>query len=133
MNFQSRLRSWGLVIQALIYILLGVNHFWHTAFYVSIMPTHYLHPRALVLISGAAEISGGAGLLIEKTRWLAAWGLVLLLLIYFDVHFFMATHTGRFLSVPVWVIYGRIPLQFVLIAWAWKYTRRRSMLKPEVA
>ena len=123
-NRESRFRFWGLVVQSLFYVLLGLNHFWHSSTYVGFMPPHYSNPRALVLISGVAEILGGLGLLLESTRRLAAWGLVLLVLIYFDVHFFMAMHPDRFPSIPAWILYARIPFQFVLIAWAWVYTRR---------
>jgi uncharacterized membrane protein len=115
--------SWGLIVQALFYVMLGINHFWHWQTYVAIMPTHYFHPRLLVFISGAAEILGGLGLLLEKTRRIAAWGLIAMLLIYFDVHFFMVSHPSRFASIPVWLLYLRIPFQFALVAWAWAYTR----------
>jgi uncharacterized membrane protein len=117
-------RPWSPIIQALFYVALGLNHFWHPGTYVGFMPTHYSHPHKLVLISGAAEILGGLGLLIERTRRASAWGLILLLLIYFDVHIFMALHPGRFASIPVWGLYLRICFQFVLIAWAWLYTRQ---------
>ena len=72
---------------------------------------------------GADEILCGVGLLVERTRRMAAWGLILLLAIYFDVHIFMLMYAERFPSIPVWMLYLRIPLQFVFIAWAWVYTR----------
>lgn len=90
---------------------------------VGLMPTHYAHPYSLVLISGAAEIFGGIGLLVERTRRMAAWGLIVMLVIYFDVHIFMVMHAERFPAIPVWVLYARVPFQFVFIAWAWAYTR----------
>jgi len=116
-------KSWGLVAQALLYIGLGINHFWHWKSYVGIMPTHYSHPHLLVLISGVVEILGGLGLLLERTRRLSAWGLIAMLLIYFDVHFFMAMNPGRFALIPVWLLYLRIPFQVLLIGWAWFYAR----------
>ena len=114
----------SLVIQAVVYVTLGINHFWHASTYVAFMPTHYLHPHALVLIAGAVEICGGLGLIFKQTRRFAAWGIVLMLLVYSDVHLFMASHPDRFPSVPTIGIYLRIPFQFVLIAWAWVYTRQ---------
>ncbi len=113
---------WGLVVQALIYVALGINHFWHASTYVGFMPTHYSHPHALVLISGAAEILGGLGLMLKRTRRFAAWGLILMLCVYLDVHFFMAAHPDHFPSVPLIGLYLRIPFQLVLIAWAWAFT-----------
>lgn len=125
----SPIYYFGLIAQALFYIAQGINHFWHSGVEIRLMPTHYPHPYALVLISGVAEILGGVGLLLGRTRRIAARGLILLLLIYLDVHIFMLMHPDRFASIPVWVLYLRIPLQFVLIAWAWAYTRGTSTMR----
>jgi uncharacterized membrane protein len=124
-----RLYHLSLIAQASLYVLGGINHFWHTGFYVHIMPDHYAHPEALVLASGAAEILGGIGLLVPVTRRFSAAGIVLMLIVYFDVHLFMLTHAGRFPEVPVWILRARIPMQFVLIAWAWMYLRRERDLR----
>ena len=118
------LRLAGLVVQALLYVAAGINHFWHSATYVAIMPSHYNHPLGLVQISGAAEILGGIGLLIPQARRFSAWGIVAMLLVYFDVHIYMVQHAAdRFANLPVWLLYARLPMQFVLIYWAWIYTR----------
>ncbi|WP_052313375.1 DoxX family protein [Terriglobus roseus] len=119
----KQLRMIGLVAQSLLYVAAGVNHFWHSGTYVAIMPPHYSDPLLLVQVSGAAEILGGIGLLVPATRRFAAWGILAMLVVYFDVHFYMAMHPERFAAVPVWALYGRIPLQLVLIAWAWVYAR----------
>jgi uncharacterized membrane protein len=115
------LRTVGLVVQSLFYVAAGINHFWHSRTYVAIMPPHYSHPLLLVQVSGAAEILGGIGLLVPTTRRVAAWGIIAMLLVYLDVHLFMATHPERFAPLPVWALYARIPLQFVLVAWAYAF------------
>lgn len=114
----------GLVTQAIFYVAAGINHFWHTAMYVAIMPPHYAHPVGLVQISGVAEVLGGIGLLVPWTRRFSAWGIVAMLIVYFDVHVYMALHVDHFASVPAWVIYARLPLQLLLIAWAGAYAVR---------
>jgi uncharacterized membrane protein len=124
-----RLYHVSLIAQALLYVLGGINHFWHVGFYVHIMPDHYAHPEALVLASGAAEIFGGIGLLVPATRRFSAAGIVLMLMVYFDVHLFMLTHAGRFPEVPVWILWARIPLQFALIVWALMFLKRERDLK----
>ncbi len=119
-----RLFRFGLYAQSLFYVASGVNHFWHRALYLRIMPDHYAHPEALVRLSGGAEILGGLGLLVPATRRFSAAGIALMLLVFLDVHQFMLRHPERFSDLPRWVLWARLPLQFVLIAWAWAYARR---------
>lgn len=114
----------GLVAQSLLYVAAGANHFWHSRTYTTIMPPHYDHPLGLVQISGAAEILGGIGLLVPGTRRFSAWGIIAMLIVYYDVHIYMATHAERFAPIPAWILYARLPLQLVLIAWAGWYARR---------
>jgi uncharacterized membrane protein len=121
--------SASLFAQSLFYFASGTNHFWHTSFYLHIMPDHYAHPLALVKLSGIAEILGGLGLLVSATRRFSALGIALMLVVFFDVHVFMLRHPARFPGVPEWLLWARIPLQFVLIAWALYYARRNERIR----
>ncbi len=104
----------------------GINHFVMRKVYTSIMPAHYSHPAGWVEFTGVAEIAGGLGLLLPATRKPAAWGLIAMLIVYFDVHFDMLAHADRFAPIPKWALQARIPLQLVLIAWAYVYTRKHA-------
>ena len=115
-------RTVGLAAQSLLYVAGGVNHFWHSRMYTDIMPPHYDHPLGWVRFTGLAEIAGGLGLLPPQTRRLAAWGLFAMLLVYLDVHFYMATYAQRFAPVPRWALWLRVPVQLPLLYWAWVYT-----------
>jgi len=121
---ESKLKRTGLVAQAMLYSVAGVNHFVMPGRYEAIMPPHYAHPSALIALSGAAEVLGGVGLLVPVTRRFSAWGIMAMLVVYFDVHFYMAAHAERFAPLPRWILYARIPLQLVLMAWAYVYARR---------
>jgi uncharacterized membrane protein len=117
--------AWAsLVVQSVFYVASGVNHFWHPSFYLHIMPDHYAHPLSLVRASGVAEILGGVGLLMPVTRRFSAFGIAAMLAVFFDVHIFMLRHAARFAEVPGWVLWARLPLQFLLIAWALYYARQ---------
>lgn len=118
----------SLIAQSLLYMVAGVNHFWHESFYRRIMPDHYAHPEGWVLLTGAAEILGGLGLLPQKTRRAAASGIALMLVGYFDVHIFMLRHSERFPEVPRWALEARIAMQFALIAWALRFAGREKQL-----
>jgi uncharacterized membrane protein len=90
-----------------------------------IMPPALPWPRALVLISGAAEFLGGAGLLLRKFRRAAAYGLTLLLVAVFPANIYMAAAHVAFPGFlgEAWVQWTRLPLQIPLIAWALYYTK----------
>ena len=69
------------------------------------LPAHL----ALVYVSGVAEIAGGLGLILPRTRRAAAWGLVLLLLAVFPANVNMAVNhlpLGE-RALPTWALWGR--------------------------
>lgn len=98
------------------FIAAGVLHFLVPEPYRAIVPAYLPAHRALVLVSGAAEIAGGLGLAIPRTRRTAGRGLVLLLVLVFPANLDMALHAERH-SVPEWLLWARLPLQVVLIRW----------------
>ncbi len=106
-----------------LYVVAGLGHFAFTRTYEHVMPAYLPAPHALVLISGAAEIAGGLGVLIPGRRRAAAWGLVCLLLAVLPANLWMAQHPELTPGVPVWLLWLRLPLQLPLIWWAWCYTR----------
>jgi len=104
----------------------GVNHFVNPAPYLGMMPDALPAHLALVDLSGVAEILGGLGLILPATRRLAAWGLIALFVAVFPANLNMAINhlpLGT-TSVPAWALWARLPLQLVLIWWAYGFTRR---------
>ena len=82
------------------------------------LPWHY----ALVIVSGIAEIVLGIGLLIPQTSTYAAWGLILLLIAVFPANLHMAMNPDLFPTIPAFALWVRLPLQGLLILWAYWYT-----------
>lgn len=122
----SRLKRVLLWVMGVAYVLAGINHFVSPSFYVQIMPPWVPWHVPMVIVSGVAEIVLGVAVLIPKTRRLAAWGLVALLIAVFPANLHMALNEVRIdgeLAAPAWALWLRLPLQGVLIAWAWWYTR----------
>lgn len=99
----------------------GLNHFRSTGVYVGMKPSWLPAHEALVYISGVFEILGGLGLILPATRKLAAYGLIALLVAVFPANLNMALNHLPLGDTPVpdWALWGRLPLQAVLIAWAW--------------
>ena len=112
-----------------IMVSAGVMHFADPEPFVAIVPSALPAPLALVYISGAAEIAIGLGLQLPPTRHIAAWGLVALLIAVFPANINMALHDLPMGDdpVPTWALWARLPLQLVLIFWAWVYTRRDAL------
>jgi uncharacterized membrane protein len=111
-------------------IAIGILHFANEEFFVRIMPRMLPWPRALVFVSGACEIGLGIALLVPKTRRLAGLGLIALYVAVFPANINMVVHPELGGDVPLWALWLRLPLQFVLIALAWWVRRSPSPAKP---
>lgn len=109
----------------------GINHFIVPETYIAMMPDALPAHAALVYLTGVLEAAGGVGLILPATRKLAAWGLVLLLLAVFPANINMAVNDLPLgdNAVPAWALWARLPLQAVLIAWAWWFTRDDRVTK----
>ncbi len=107
-----------------LFVAAGTLHFVKPDFYVRIMPPYLPWHYELVLISGAFEILGGIGLLVPRLTVAAAWGLIALLVAVFPANLHMALHPDQYPDIPPAALWVRLPLQAVLIAWAYWFTRK---------
>ena len=101
----------------------GILHFTDPQPFVRIVPPYLPNALALVYISGVFEILGGVGLVvpIALTQRIAAYGLVALFVAVFPANINMLMHNIPLGAKPMpeWALWARLPLQAVLIAWAW--------------
>lgn len=107
---------------AVLYILAGINHFRKPKLYESIMPPYIPAHKSMVILSGIAEMVLGLMLLIPENQHIAAWGIILMLTLFFTVHIYMLQEEKAAMKLPKWVLFLRIPLQIVLMFWAYQYT-----------
>jgi uncharacterized membrane protein len=112
----------GKCVFATFFLVAGVGHFTSTEFFVKIMPPYLPFHRELVYVSGVFEIVLGVLLFFPRTTRPAAWGLIALLIAVFPANIYMYMHRELFQVSPVALLL-RLPLQGVLILWAWVYTR----------
>ncbi len=112
---------WHLYLMAVIYVFAGIMHFIKPKMYLRIMPKYLPNHKLLVLLSGIAEIILGMAICFNKTRIVAIYGIIIMLAIFLLVHFYMLSGDKASAGIPKWILILRIPLQVVLMAWAWVY------------
>ncbi|TAE60756.1 MAG: DoxX family protein [Bacteroidetes bacterium] len=106
---------------AALYAVAGLAHFVIPGFYVSVMPDWLPSPGVWNVIAGIAEIKLAALLLPAATRKVAATLIILMLIVFFAaIHVPMAIAFGMAGHPLFWLMLLRLPLQFLLIAWAYK-------------
>jgi uncharacterized membrane protein len=110
-------------VLAAFFISAGVNHFVIPKTYKQIVPPGIGDPATLVRVSGVAEIAGGVGVLLSRTRRPAGFGLIALLAAVFPANIHMARNPAKFKKIPGWALYARLPLQPLMMWWAWRATK----------
>jgi uncharacterized membrane protein len=126
-------------LMGLLYVIAGVTHFRAPDTFERVVPPQLPAPRTLVYLSGVAEILLGVGVLFKRTRRESAFGLIALLVAVFPANVYMATSDDfelgavpeKYRDLSDLALWARLPLQVVLIAWAWWYTGDAEESSPE--
>jgi uncharacterized membrane protein len=113
-------------LMSVLFVLAGLNHFRDADFYLRIMPPYFPWHLFLVYLSGVFEIVLGILLIIPRFTRLAGFGLIALLIAIFPANIHMAINSELFPDISPIALWIRLPLQGVLIAWAYWYTRPGS-------
>ena len=109
----------SIIIMSILYIGVGIKHFTNPMWFIKIVPPILPFKLSLVYISGFFEILLGTMLLFPVTRYIAAWGLILLLIAVFHANIYLAMTNGAALNTTPLIAWGRLPFQFVFIAIAY--------------
>ncbi len=86
------------------------------------LPWHY----PLIYISGMGEIVLGILLLPGVTRRWAAWGIIILLVAVFPANIQMMLNYRQAHDPHLWIAVLRLPLQPLLVWWAWQFTKKKD-------
>jgi uncharacterized membrane protein len=115
--------KWSARFIVIFYFLGGINHFVNPDFYLPLIPPFFSHPELINIISGAAEIILAIGLAIPRTRNVASYLVILMLLAFIPSHVYfiqIGSCIGEGLCTPEWVGWVRLVLIHpFLIYWAW--------------
>ena len=112
----------GLYLMSFLYLFAGLTHFRKPQMYERIMPPRIPWKRFLVYFTGVWEMMAAVLLLVPLTRAFAAWSIIVLLVVVFPANLQMAKNFRRKKHKHYWLALLRLPLQGVLVWWAWKYT-----------
>jgi uncharacterized membrane protein len=110
------------LVFGLIFVITGLLHLVRPGIFMKIMPPWIPWHRFMVLFSGILEILFGCMLFISPVSQIGAWGLIGILIGVFPANIHMALHSEEFSFVPVWLLWSRLPVQCILIGWAYLYT-----------
>jgi uncharacterized membrane protein len=112
----------GRLLLGAFFLAAGTLHFLKPKPYVAIVPDALPRKREIVYASGVAEIAGGAGVLAGRRA--AGWWLIATLVAVFPANVNMAVNADRFRRVPPALLWLRLPVQGLLIAWVWRVAVR---------
>ena len=103
----------------------GTAHLVMPGWFVAYYPTYMAFSSSaqdIVVISGVVEFVVAALLWIPRTRRIAWLSIAALMVLYTPVHVYVITHHDVIshppLTIPLWVAWLRLPVQFVFVWWA---------------
>ena len=131
MTVSAWTRRLSFCLLALLLLSAGTTHFLHPEVFVPIIPPAICWPVAAVYISGGAELGLGLALLVPRLSRRAALGVCVFLVAVFpaNVYHWLSGMAVGGMPAPGWYHSVRLPLQGLLIAWA--YWLSRSAQPPQ--
>lgn len=106
---------------ALLYLLAGINHFRKPEIYFKIIPPFITNKKTINELAGFLEILLAVYLCIPIFSNLAAISIMILLVVIFPANVYMVIEEKASLGLPKWLLYLRLPVQILLIFWAYQY------------
>jgi uncharacterized membrane protein len=120
----------SLVILILFYLVAGINHFNNPVSYYRIIPHYIPYPILVNILAGCFELLFAILLIFPKTRSVAAWGIIFMLIAFLPVHINMIGDAplklGNLMVTPLLAWIRLVVLQPLLILWAWWYVKRQK-------
>ena len=114
MKLAKRLLTW---LFGVLLVGAGLVHFTSPATHLPMVPD-FLPRRVVVLASGVVEVVVGLGALVPRFRSPATLAILGLMIIYLPLHVLDVFREHPAIGSHQLALI-RLPVQFVLIAWAW--------------
>jgi len=115
-------------VMSFLYIIVGIKHFVDVEYFVSIVPNYISWKKEAVFISGFFEILLGILLLFHKTRKIAAWGIIMLLIAVFpaNIYLYVSEIAREILNISKIDALIRMPFQIPLIIISYWHSKKIS-------
>ncbi len=117
------LKTVGLAVVFLFFLIGGIAHFAVTDFFVRIMPPYIPFAREAVLLSGAIELILAFCLLRPSLRPMTGWALIALICVVSTANIHMSLNPELFPELPEWALTLRLVIQVGLLWLVWWSTR----------
>jgi uncharacterized membrane protein len=120
----------SIIIFSLFYGIAGINHFINPDIYELLIPQWLGDASFLNYTAGMVEILIAIFILFHRTRKIAAWTTILMLLVFTisHVYFIMLGHCAGELCLPAWIGWLRLVIVHPLLIF-WAYRLSQSKIK----
>ena len=105
------------------YMNVGVKHFVEPEWFLQIMPPQFPNHYAAVYLSGFFELLFGFMLIIPKTRFLAGWGIIFIMITVFPANLYLAVSDGIVMGISKELAWARLPFQYLFIGLAYWHAK----------
>ncbi|MEL7001742.1 MAG: MauE/DoxX family redox-associated membrane protein [Bacteroidota bacterium] len=108
------------------FLFAGFNHFRDPEFYYPLIPDYLPYPYLINIVSGIAEMILALAILSPKTRKIAAFLMIAMLISFIPSHVYfiqIGSCVTEGLCVPAWIAWVRLIIIHPLLIW-WVYVNR---------
>ena len=108
-----------ILIMSCFYMNVGIKHFVEPEWFLQIMPPNFPNHYQAVYWSGFFELLFGFLLINPKTRFIAGWGIIFVMITVFPANLYLAVSNGEAMGISKELAWGRLPFQYVFIGLAY--------------
>ena len=112
-----------IIVMSCFYMNVGVKHFVEPEWFLQIMPPNFPHHYQAVYWSGFFELLFGFLLINPKTRLIAGWGIIFVMITVFPANLYLAVTDGAAMNISKELAWGRLPFQYIFIGLAFWHAK----------
>jgi len=112
-----------ILVMSCFYMNVGVKHFVEPEWFLQIMPPNFPHHYQAVYWSGFFELLFGFLLINPKTRLIAGWGIIFVMISVFPANLYLAVTDGAAMNISKELAWGRLPFQYLFIGLAFWHAK----------